>query len=296
MGSNISASAALAVAITAVALHGPGFTVESFHPFFAYKNSMENKVPDIGEQAAILADIGFDGYDHRELEGLDETLRALDKSGLKLYTIYFSVDIDVPEQPCNPGLDEALPLLKGHETILWCHVHSKRYSPSDPAGDNDAVPILRAIADKAAPYSVRVAPYPHINFWVESPEDTARLADKVDRPNFGSSFNLYHWKALEGNRKRPLAEVAARLAPKLMVLSINGDEGKKIAIGPLEEADISEYCDVLAAFRGAGFRGPVGLQCYAIEADPRVHLRHSMAVWEQIKNRFNDVAPVTRKD
>lgn len=68
----------------------------------------------------------------------------------------------------------------------------------------------------------------------------------------------------------------------------------RLPSAPLEEANISEYCDVLAAFRRAGFRGPVGLQCYAIEADPRIHLRQSMAVWEQIKNRFNDVAPGTR--
>jgi len=148
------------------------------------------------------------------------------------------------------------------------------------------VPIFRALADKVAPYGVRVAPYPHVNCWVENPEDTARLAAKVNRPNFGTSFNLYHWKALEGARKRPLEEVAALLGPTLMVLSINGDEGKTIAIGPLEEADIHEYCDTLAAFRAEGFRGPVGLQCYAIETDAPTHLRQSMAVWEKITHHF----------
>lgn len=259
---------------------------EPFHPFFAYKNSMENKVPGIEEQAAILADLGFDGYDHRELEGLGEALPALDAKGMKLYTIYFGVDIDMSERPYNPGLDAALPLLKDRGTVLWCHVHSNRFHPSDPAGDADAVPILQGLADKVAPFGVRVAPYPHVKFWVETPEDTARLADKVNRRNFGTSFNLYHWKVLEGERKRPLQEVAQRLAPKLMVLSVNGDEGKTIAIGPLEEADMEEYCDVLAAFRAAGYRGPVGLQCYAIEADPRVHLKQSMDVWKKIRMHF----------
>lgn len=296
MSFKINVISVLAIAGATGALCGPVVAGEPFHPFFAYKNSMEKKIPDIEEQAAILADIGFDGYDHRELEGLDEALRALDKHGLKLYTIYFSVDIDAPEQPYNPGLDEALPLLKDHGTILWCHVHSKRYSPSDPAGDADAVPILQALADKAAPYGVRVATYPHVNLWVESPEDSARLAEKVDRPNFGVSFNLYHWKALEGNRKRPLAEVAARLAPKLMVLSLNGDEGKKIAIGPFEDEDINEYCEVLAAFRDMGYRGPVGLQCYAIEEDPRVHLRQSMGVWKKIKGRFINPETAGKQD
>jgi sugar phosphate isomerase/epimerase len=243
---------------------------------------MEDKIPSMDEQAALLAEIGFDGYDHRELEGLAEAVAALDAQGLKMFTIYFKVDIDAPDQPWDPALAEALPLLKGHDTILWSNVHSQRFKPSDPAGDEYAVPLLQKLADLAAPYGVRVAPYPHVRFWVESPEDTARLAEQVDRPNFGTSFNLYHWKVLEGDRKRPIEEVAKLLAPKLMVISINGDEGKNIAIGPLEQVDIAEYVDVLKAFRAEGYRGPVGLQCYDIQEDPRVHLRESMAVWQEV--------------
>jgi len=274
----------LAGTLCAAAL--PAHGAEAFHPFFAYKNSMEKKVPAMDEQAAILADIGFDGYDHRELVALKETLRALDQRGLKLFSTYFRVDIDSPENPYNAGLQEALPLLKGRGTVLWCNTHSKRFKPSDPAGDAHAVPIFQRLADVAAPYGVRVAPYPHVNFWVESPEDTARLAGQVNRPNFGTSFNLYHWKVLKGEAKRPLEEVAALLAPKLMLISINGDRGKSIAIGPLEQEDIEEYHEVLAAFRAEGYLGPVGLQCYAIETAPRVHLRQSMAVWNQLKQRF----------
>lgn len=260
------------------------------NPFFAFKNSMEKKVPAVEDQAAILAEIGFEGFDHRELVALDEALQALDKRGLKLFTIYFSVNIDTPETPYNPGLPEALPLLKDRGTILWCNTHSKRFQPSDPAGDASAVPIFQQLADSVAPYGVRVAPYPHVNFWVESPEDTARLAEKVDRPNFGTSFNLYHWNALEGERKRPLKEVVALLAPRLMVISLNGDEGKTIDIGPLEREDMGQYLEVLAAFRAEGFRGPVGLQCFAIEADPRVHLRQSMTVWNALKQQLKGEA------
>ncbi len=262
------------------------WSAEPMNPFFPYKNSMEKKVPSVEEQAAILAEIGFAGFDHREVVELEESLQALDKHGLKLYTIYFAVHIDNAETPYNPGLEEALPLLKGRGTVLWCNVHSKRFKPSDPEGDSHAVPIFQKLADTVAPYGVRVAPYPHINMWVESPEDTARLAEKVDRPNFGTSFNLYHWKVLKGDRKRPLKEVAKRLAPNCVVISINGDRGKKIAIGPLEQEDMDEYEKVLTTFRAVGYCGPVGLQCYAIEEDPRVHLRQSMKIWNEMKRRI----------
>ena len=257
------------------------------NPFFAFKNSLEKEVPVIGDQAALLADIGFDGFDHRELVALDEALHALDEHGLKLFTTYFSVNIDDPDAPYNAGLQDALPLLKDRGTILWCNTHSKRFKPSDPAGDAYAVPIFQKLADEVAPYGVRVAPYPHVNFWVESPEDTARLARKIDQPNVGTSFNLYHWKVLKGERKRPLKEVAELLAPNLIVISLNGDKGTNIAIGPLEREDIAEYLEVLVAFRTQGFRGPVGLQCYAIETDPRIHLQQSMTVWSELKRRLD---------
>ena len=258
------------------------------NPFFAFKNSMEKAGPaSVEEQVAILAEIGFDGFDNRDLQGLQEQLNALDKRGLKLFTVYFSVRIDEGEEPFNPRLPEMLPLLKDRGTILWCNTASKKLKPSDAAGDERAVSIFRRIADMAGPFSVRVAPYPHIGLWVESPEDTVRLADKVNRPNFGTSFNLFHWRAL-GDRKRPLEEVVRRVAPRMMVMSINGNDGTTAVAGisPLQERQMDEYFDVLSAFRIAGYRGPVGLQCYRISSDPNVHLRQSMAVWKKLKERL----------
>ncbi len=251
-------------------------------------NSMETAGPaSVEEQAAILADVGFDGFDNRNLEGLDAQLKALDQHGLKLYTVYFSVRIDEGEEPFNPELAKILPLLKDRGTILWCNTMSQKLQPSDPAGDDRAVPIFRRIADMAAPYAVRVAPYPHIGLWVESPEDTVRLAEKVKRPNFGTSFNLFHWRAL-GEKKRPLAEVVQAVAPRMMVMSINGNDGTTAVSGisPLQESQTDEYFAILNAFKAAGYRGPVGLQCYRVPGDPNVHLRQSTAVWQKLKERF----------
>ncbi len=256
------------------------------NPLFAFKNSMEIDGPkSVEEQVKILVNVGLDGFDNRELTDLEPALKALDAHHLKLFTIYFAVHIDPGEVPYNPGLVDALPLLKDRGTVLWCNTQSKRFKPSDPAGDEYAVPIFQEIADMAAPYGVKVAPYPHIGLWVESPEDTVRLADKVNRPNFGTSFNLFHWKAL-GDRKRPIEEVAKALAPRMLVMSINGDVGPH-DIGPLEREDIDEYYTVLKAFRDRGYRGPVGLQSYQVPGDPRENLGQSCAVWRILQQRFS---------
>lgn len=260
------------------------------NPFFAFKNSMESGGPaSVDEQVKILKELGFDGFDNRDLNDLPAALAALDRAGLKLYSIYFTVRIDPEEEPFNPGLEAALPLLKDRGTVLWCNTHSTRFKPSDPAGDEFAVPIFQRIADLAAPYGVRVAPYPHIGMWVETPEDTARLADKVNRPNFGTSFNLFHWNAL-GERKLPLEEIVRVVGPRMLLMSINGDEGPH-DIGPLEEDDIETYYGVLKAFRDAGYRGPVGLQCYLIPGDPREHLGKSFAVWTNLNKRLAKESP-----
>jgi sugar phosphate isomerase/epimerase len=260
------------------------------NPFFAFKNSMEGQGPDsVEEQVQILKDLGFDGFEIRELEDIEASVQALEAQGLKLFTSYFKVNIDPGETPYNPRLTEVLPLLKGHETILWCNTHSSRFSPSDPAGNEFAVPLFQELADLAAPYGVRIAPYPHINFWVETAGDSARLAEKVQRDNFGTSFNLYHWK-VRGDKEPPFEEVVRRVAPRLMVISINGDEGPS-NIGPLEEKQIDEYYSVLKAFRDAGFRGPVGLQCYRVPGDPQKHLAQSMAVWKALNARIEMGTP-----
>lgn len=261
---------------------------EARNPFFAFKNCMETAGPPAEDaQAALLKEIGFDGFDNRDLNDIETALDALDRHGLKLFTVYFTVRIDAGETPYNPRLPEVLPLLRDRGVVLWCNTHSKQFRPSDPAGDEQAVPIFREIADLAAPYGVRVAPYPHISLWVESPEDTARLADKVDRPNFGTSFNLFHWRAI-GDRRQPLEDVVRRVAPRMMVMSINGNDGTTAVegISPLQESQLDEYYAVLKAFRDAGYHGPIGLQCYRVPGDPAVHLRQSMKVWRKLQARL----------
>ena len=253
--------------------------------FFPFKNSMETAGPkSVYEQVAILKEIGFDGFDNRNLNDIEDTLKAVDQYGLKLFTVYFTVNIDPGEEAWNPRLPEVLPLMKDRGTVLWCNTHSKKYKPSDPAGDEWAVPLLQKLADLVAPFGVKVATYPHLNLWVESPEDTARLAEKVNRPNFGAAFNFHHWKAL-GDRALPLVEVVKRCAPKLFVMSINGAK-EPTSIDPLQPGQIDEYCTVLKAFRDAGYTGPVGLQCYKITEDPKVYLVESMKVWKAMQERL----------
>jgi hypothetical protein len=44
---------------------------------------------------------------------------------------------------------------------------------------------------------------------------------------------------------------------------------------------------LLKALRKMDFKGPVGLQCYAIKGDPRVNLAASMKAWRKLLEELN---------
>ena len=48
----------------------------------------------------------------------------------------------------------------------------------------------------------------------------------------------------------------------------------------------------LRTLREAGYRGPVGLQCFGIGGDTRVHLEKSMAAWRRIRVAAGEPIPV----
>jgi sugar phosphate isomerase/epimerase len=74
--------------------------------------------------------------------------------------------------------------LKGRDAAIWLYVTSKKYSkPSDEAGDDEALAILRDIAERAQEKNLKVALYPHTGFWLERVQDAVRLAREVDRKN-----------------------------------------------------------------------------------------------------------------
>jgi sugar phosphate isomerase/epimerase len=256
-------------------------------PFFALcMDTHDAKKRNLQEQARMLKELGYDGAGHLWLAGLPERLATLDAAGLRLFQIYFSLNIDpAARQPYDPGLKQALTLIKGRDVMLAVLVTGGK--PSDETRDPQAVALLREIADMARPNGVRVVLYPHVNNWLERVEDGVRLTRKIVRPNVGVMFNLCHWLKLDDEAHlRPLLQEAM---PYLMAVSINGtDDGTAIRsrkgnwIQPLDSGSF-QVSTVLRALEDLGYRGPVGLQCYGIPGDARDHLARSMAAWRKLR-------------
>lgn len=263
------------------------------HRFYAFHNSMRGKaVRTLTEQATLLAELGYQGLEGHNLDELPQLAAALHKRNLELSTIYFRVDIDGKDEPYDPRIARYLAtFLHGRGVILTVHLHSKRYGPSDPAGDTQAVPILQKLADLAHAHGAKVAVYNHVNQWAESIDDGIRLSQKVNRRNFGAAFNLCHWLRLEGDR-----DLQARLdaiQPYLLSVTLCGADGGPQAKGagwdrliqPLDQGSFDNL-ELLRALIGRGYRGPIGLQCYNIALPARELLTRSMTAWLDLQRRL----------
>jgi sugar phosphate isomerase/epimerase len=109
-----------------------------------------------------------------------------------------------------------------------------------------------------------------------------RIAEQVNRPNVGVTFNLCHWLRVTSSRDAKV--VLEKAMPYLSVVSINGadTDGKdwKTLIQTLDRGtfDMKGFLETL---RDAGYTGPIGFQGYAIGGDAYDNLKRTMAAWEK---------------
>jgi sugar phosphate isomerase/epimerase len=252
------------------------------NPFFAFDNGTgrDQKLP-LEEQAELVKRTGYAGLGYTGALRVPEMLQALESRGLKMFTIYVAVRVDGEKPSYDAALPEAIRQLKGHGSVIWLTVQG-----TSPEGEQRAVQIVREVADMAAQSGLRVVLYPHMGFYVGRIEDALRIRKLVDRPNLGISFNLTHFLAVkdEPNLDRRLREAM----PYLELVSINGAEhegGWDRLIQPLDRGafDVFGFLRKLAA---AGYKGPIGLQCYQVPGDIEENLRRSMAAWRKFQERM----------
>jgi len=272
----------VAMAFVCVAGAADETTPRLQNTFFLFcHDTHDAKKRDYAQQAEMISNLGFDGVGHLLLKGIPERLATLDEKGLKLVWLHSYVDIRPDSVSYDPGLREAVELLRGREVLLSLTIRGGKRS--DPSYDNRVVPVLREIADLAATTGQRVVLYPHVGDWVEKLGDAVRVAHKVDRPNLGAMFNLYHWLRVEYPDR--LEEALEKAMPHLFAVSITGSDPPSAGQGTANQPLGSGAFDVaglLRALHRLGYKGPIGLFCWGIGGDAEVHLKQSMAAWRRL--------------
>ena len=275
-----------------------GFS-QSFQPkFFCFEDAfLKEHTNDPVFQAKLLKQLGFDGMELMGLDLMDEKLAAIEAQNLKLFMVYIRIDLE--KKPAyDPRLLDFIRQVKDKGVTMWVHILSEKLKPSDPAGDDLCIPIIRELADFAAPYGVEIAFYPHSSFWLEKLGDSVRLTQKIDRKNVGAVFNLCHY--LRTDERPLLEEKLINSIPFLKAVSINGaDDGVtnqmdwNHLIQPLGKGNF-DVLRILQILKDHHYAGPIGLQCYAIPGKPEEFLRVSTESWKSYIGRLNLSLPVSQ--
>jgi sugar phosphate isomerase/epimerase len=137
------------------------------------------------------------------------------------------------------------------------------------------------VADLAATAGLRVVVYPHFGFYVATAEQAFALVTKAERANVGVTVNLSHELAAGHGARLPA--IIRRVAPLLEMVSLNGASDRP---GPgwnnyIKVLATGDY-DVQALLRvlqEVNYTGPVGLQCYNVQGEPKANLETAHRAW-----------------
>ena len=258
------------------------------NPFFAMDTAfMYGRDPNvpIEEKLDDLKALGYAGFNWTNLPIPENVLAGAEQRGLKIFTTYVGFPLSKEKLSVPENLTSACQAMAKQGTMIWIYVTSNDFKKSDEAGDAVAVPALQAAADIAAKHGIKLALYPHAGFWVESVDDGIRLSRKVNKPNFGLSFNLCHVLKVSGDAK--VFDLLRAARPHLFVLQISGaDAGAQSAgwdrlIQPVGSGTF-DLIPLLKLARELDFSGPIGFQGYGIKGDRKGILAETMEAWKKI--------------
>jgi sugar phosphate isomerase/epimerase len=262
-------------------------------PFFVMDTCIARAEPSVA--LPLIKQIGFDGFGDSEKNVLSN-LPLLARERMRLVNVYFVFDLApdrlLLKEDLRIKLDQ---LAESGPTALWVaiqHVSGPAgpFASSDVSGDELVLEKLKELNAYARPRNLRIALYPHAQFWLQRVEDAARIARAMDDANVGITFNLCHWLKMEGDRDP--APILRATLPLLYFVTINGaDRGETQSmewnrlIQPLGEGDY-DVGAFLTTLETAGYRGPIGLQGFGIPGDPAENLIKSFSAWKRFAKTF----------
>jgi sugar phosphate isomerase/epimerase len=248
-------------------------------------------VPEVMEPPAqldLIQEMGFAGATWTQVPADQAVAVATEaeRRGMKLAAVYCSAKIG-PDGGLTiaPGVPELIDALAPHGTLIWLHIGGKGPEIGSLDADATAIRALRAAADLAARRGLKVAIYPHAGEWTERFADALAVANLVDRPNFGVTFNLCH--ALAAGEEAAIPALIARAGPRLLFVTINGADAG--VTGPkwdrlIQTLDRGTYNVriVLDALATIGYTGPIAVQGYNLTGGARTNLARTRDGWKTL--------------
>ncbi|MDX1284531.1 MAG: sugar phosphate isomerase/epimerase family protein [Draconibacterium sp.] len=266
------------------------------NPIYVFNNcvlTLPNAPETLEAQIQMVKDLGYDGFAGHHSQDNLKLFYALKKEGLKMPEIYWGADLDEKGNFIyKEEIKEVIKAAKGTGLMVALYTNAKAFDKNRTKGDKLFAKGFQELADFAAKYGTKVAVYPHVNNYCETSEHSIRLAQLVDRENFGVIYNTCHLLKVEG--EEGWKDKLINALPYLYMISINGaDSGNTREMGwdqliqPLGEGTFDTYKIVKLA-KDNGYKGLFGLQCYNIKQDCKEALAKSMNTWKDYQKRYTE--------
>jgi len=263
----------------------------SFYVFNNCVRTLPNAPETMDAQIALVKKIGYDGFAGHQSQDNLRLFEEVKKSGLKMPEVYWGAELDSAGNfVYRKEIHDIIEATEGTGLMVSLFTNAKMFDNNRDEGDRLFAEGFRELADFAAQYGAKVAVYPHVNNYCETSEHSVKLAQLVNRDNFGVIFNTCHLLKVEG--EKGWQDKLINALPYLYMISINGaDSGNTREMGwdqliqPLGEGTFDTWKLVKLA-KDNGYEGLFGLQCYNINQDCEVALTKSMQTWEAYKMRY----------
>ena len=283
--------AALAVlALPVASARGAAAPAWEFH---AMDTAFQRAPLTAAEQFDLVKELGYAGvaWHQQPAAQLRGVLDELRKRQLRMAAIYCAAKV-TPEGGISwsDDLPALFEVLADHKTIIWLHIGGRGPAFANLSADTPAVAELRKLADKAAQAGLKIAIYPHVGEWTARFADAVTLAEAVNHPAFGVSFNLCH--ALAMGEEKNIPDLLQRASPRLFIVTINGADsgvtgGNWARLIQTLDKGTYDVSLVLKKLAEIGFAGPVAFQGYGIKGDARSILAPTMQAWKDLVSRMS---------
>ena len=238
----------------------------------------------------LIKRLGYDGvgWTDKASEALANEIKELEKRQLRMFAIYCVANWNAGGELTWGGhIPKLMEQLKGHCDILWLHFGGKGPDFATLAPDAPYIVKLRGLADIAKANDMKIAVYPHHGEWTAKFGDALRVAECVNHPNFGLSFNLCH--ALACGEEDHVFSLLEQAKARLFTVTLSGanahatgdDRFWKQLIQPLGKGTYDNGA-IIKKLRDIGFDGPIGFQGYGIALPSVQILTETMDGWKII--------------
>ena len=247
------------------------------------------KWKDPAAQIKMLAECGYNGAmlslkdEGDRWKMLPVYLAALKKHDMALTAIHTRFYIEDGTYP--KVVKDNLPLLKGSKVVFVPSVGSRtKRKRDDPKAVAMAVKILREMSADCEKFGLGgVAMYTHVSNWVETCDDSIRVAKAVDRRNVGTMFHLHHFQA---TGSKDLRGTLRRIKPYLMIVVLQGTNsgtGKAAAKHLVLGEGSFDQAALVRMLKELDYRGPLGTMGYTQSGDIPDKLKRGFDAWRRIK-------------